>query len=69
MEEEYIFELRCYYRVHSSCPIECYRETVAANGFSYDECLEAARKEFRRRNTNCRDVPNEMIEVLTSEKP
>ena len=69
MEQEWIFSLRCYHSIGSGCPVECYREEgIGTSGFSYDECLDQARKEFRRRNSHCENVPSEQIEVLEYER-
>ncbi len=67
MDQIFVFDLRCYHSIGRECPIECYTE-VGIDGFgSYDEALQQARKEFKRRNTNCADVDDEQIEVLTYE--
>jgi hypothetical protein len=64
MEKIYVFDLRCYHSIGRGCPIECYREEGIDGFGDYDEALKQARKEFRRRNTNCDDVDDESIEVL-----
>lgn len=67
--EEWIFNLRCYHSIGRCCPIECYHEEyIPTCGDDYDDCLQQARKEFRRLNTNCDTVPSEQIEVLHSER-
>jgi hypothetical protein len=64
MERIYVFNLRCYHSIRSGCPIECYHEEgIDAQG-DYYSALADARKEFKRRNSNCSDVDNESIEVL-----
>lgn len=64
MERVYIFNLRCYHSIRRGCPIECYHEEAIDVLGIYDSALKDARKEFKRRNTNCRDVDDESIEVL-----